>query len=177
MGDSGRSRGERGNSSYERLHDSIASRLAAYGIDDVTFTEYFQGLGYDEIYDTNIMGYFKCENTACPKPGWPSNRVAITIRQHVPHVADDDDDDDDGFGYSAVVHHQRCKGCEQVGVLFVNGETYVDRVTYRILKWEGLSPEPPYFGPPKGDEHDVERCLGCASGHCLVGARVAARVF
>jgi hypothetical protein len=38
--------------------------------------------GSIEEYDTNIIGRFKCLNEACPKKGWGSKFIAITIRMY-----------------------------------------------------------------------------------------------
>jgi hypothetical protein len=66
-------------SMYPECHDRVASLLED---DSVAFDFY----GNDDprnsmkVYDTTIMGRFRCENPSCASDGWSSKKIAITIR-------------------------------------------------------------------------------------------------
>lgn len=105
-------------------------------------------------YETHVMGKFKCNDNACSTRGWSSKKVAILIR---------------GFprnGYNAVVFNQRCKSCNQLGILILDEESYVGRVAYRLKKWAGVPTERQYYAQNKGLPHMEDLCEGCKRGVC-----------
>lgn len=108
-------------------------------------------------YDTNIKGRFHCINTQCPQPGWGSKRIPITIRMYR------------DFEYNARVYHQRCKSCNKLSWPVLDS-SYVERVVYRIKKWNGLEMvRPAYFGNDNRKPHNSESCEGCRAGRCREG--------
>lgn len=112
--------------------------------------------GCIEYHDTSIMGRFRCRNRECAKRGWGSKHVGIFIRQYRNHR------------YNAVVYHQHCQDCDKLGEFFIDEDSYVDRVAYRLKVWAGLSPErPPYNEGQTKDPHVEELCEGCLADHCM----------
>ena len=105
-------------------------------------------------YTTYVMGKFRCMNTTCAKKGWSSKMIAITIRGYAKN------------GYNAVIFNQRCKICHQLGTLFMDKTSYVDRVAYRLHRWAGVQVEQPYYASKKGLPHKRELCEGCKRGVC-----------
>lgn len=105
-------------------------------------------------YETHVMGNFKCPNTACSPNGWSSKKVAIKIRGY------------GGNGYNAVVFNQRCKNCNQLGILYLDKESYIDRVAYRIQKWAGVPVEQPVYAQKQTLPHKRELCEGCKRRVC-----------
>ncbi|ETN40101.1 uncharacterized protein HMPREF1541_04376 [Cyphellophora europaea CBS 101466] len=108
----------------------------------------------DREYTTHVMGNFRCINTTCSTSGWSSKKVAIQIRGYTKN------------GYNAVVFNQRCKECNQLGTLFLDKESYVERVSYRIQKWAGIKVEQPFYASREGLPHKQELCEGCKRGVC-----------
>ncbi|KAI0569326.1 zf-3CxxC domain-containing protein [Pyrenophora tritici-repentis] len=105
-------------------------------------------------YSTHVMGTFKCNNKTCSHHGWGSKKVAILIR---------------GYSkgrYNAVVFNQRCKSCKTLGNLKLDGQSYVDRVAYRLKKWAGIAMEQQYVARKKGLQHESTLCEGCNRGIC-----------
>ena len=105
-------------------------------------------------YSTHVMGKFKCNNDACSTGGWGSKKVAILIRGYP------------GNEYNAVVFNQRCKSCNQLGILTLDKKSYVERVTYRLKKWAGVPIEQKYYVPKEGLPHERDFCEGCKRGIC-----------
>ncbi|KAH7026625.1 zinc-binding domain-containing protein [Microdochium trichocladiopsis] len=113
---------------------------------------------HENEYSTNVMGTFRCENGSCSNDSWGSKKVAIVIRGY----------EDDG--YNAEVFNQRCKACNQLGVLTLHENSYVERVAYRVKKWAGVTVEQPHYGQPgEGPPHERDLCEGCKAGYCLSG--------
>lgn len=105
-------------------------------------------------YDTNIMGRFTCSNKSCPRTGWSSKRIAVTIRVY------------GDFEYNVRVYHQRCRSCKGLSEPVLNN-SYAERVAYRIKKWSGVECEVPVFeGEDNRRPHDRELCEGCRDGRC-----------
>lgn len=107
-------------------------------------------------YDTNVMGSFQCLNNRCSTEGWSSKCIAITIRMYR-HKE-----------YNARVYHQRCKACNRVGNLVLEG-SYEERIAYRLKKWSGRNVEEPQYSKESKGPHDTARCEGCQAGHCPQG--------
>ncbi|KAH8663421.1 zinc-binding domain-containing protein [Tricladium varicosporioides] len=140
-------------SMYPELHDSVDCLLEE---DDLFFTFFAidEDTGSIKEYDTNIMGRFKCSNRACPKSGWGSKRIAITIRMYSEQQ------------YNARVYHQRCKCCGSLSQPFP-GDTYAERIAYRLKKWSGKDTDQPHFFRAKSQRpHERTLCEGCKHGHC-----------
>jgi hypothetical protein len=138
---------------YPALHDSVSHLLEE---DDLSFTFFAidEDKGSIEEYDTNIMGRFKCLNEVCPKSGWASNIIAITIRMYPEQQ------------YNARVYHQRCKGCGSLSQPFPD-DSYAKRTAYRLKKWSGIEMDQPSY-TVRGSErpHESALCEGCKHGHC-----------
>jgi hypothetical protein len=108
------------------------------------------------IKDTHIMGHFVCQNTACQNHGWGSNKIGICIREF------------SKYRYDALVFKQRCKSCNSIGLMRINKQSYVDRVTYRLKKWSGIEMEKrEHLEDKVGPPHERELCEGCKAGHCM----------
>ncbi|KAH7129378.1 zinc-binding domain-containing protein, partial [Dactylonectria estremocensis] len=140
-------------SMYPKLHTNVSRLLKEDGLQFE-----FHGIDDDktciEKYDTNVMGRFTCNNHKCSSNGWPSMKIAITIRMYP------------GNRYNARVYSQRCRACNTPSRPFLDKKSYADRVAYRIKKWNGVDVDPPHYsGDPRGD-HEKDLCEGCRAGHC-----------
>ncbi|KAK3333751.1 zinc-binding domain-containing protein [Cercophora scortea] len=139
---------------FPELHQDISNAVAGQ-IPSLHFTNKDSDKGLINDYSTNVMGEFQCTNDRCRKSGWGSKRVAIRIRGYSNH------------GYNAVVYNQRCKRCNGLGTFMLDQTAYIERVSYRVIKWAGLTTvdKMPYHGgssPP----HEREFCEGCKAGVC-----------
>lgn len=105
-------------------------------------------------WKTNIMGRFECSNNACSTNGWSSKKIAMVIRGYPRN------------GYNAVVYNQRCRSCNQLGIVKLNEKSYVDRVTYWLKTWAGVAVEQPNHKRKEGPPHQRALCEGCKSGVC-----------
>ncbi|KAL4917690.1 zinc-binding domain-containing protein [Aspergillus aurantiobrunneus] len=85
--------------------------------------------------------------------GWSSNKIAVTIRMY-PRGR-----------YNARVYHQRCKGCNWVFRPQLD-DSYAERVTYWLLKWNGVDVQAPSHGGRSNAPHNSVLCEGCKAGHC-----------
>lgn len=145
---------------FPDLHDGILIALAG----TVTPTPYFNDVtdsddeSHSKEYCTNIMGKFLCKNSSCGSKGWGSKIVAIRIRGYRP-----------GNGYNATVFNQRCKYCNELGMIFIDKTSYIERVTYRLKKWARVAVEEPVYGGRKGPPHKSQFCEGCKRGVCREG--------
>ncbi len=109
---------------------------------------------------TNIMGSFKCRNHKCSKSGWGSKKIGILIRQFP------------GNGYNALVFKQRCKECNELGILKLDEDSYVERVVYRLKKWAGIHVKRPVYSGERGEPHEAMFCEACLAGYpCQRAAR------
>jgi hypothetical protein len=102
---------------------------------------------------TNVMGRFKCTNTLCPKKGWSSRTIAISIRLFPRNR------------YNATVYNQRCELCETLGAARLD-ESYAERVAYWLKKWSGVPVDRPPRGSSNRGPHEEELCEGCKVGQC-----------
>jgi hypothetical protein len=138
---------------YPSLHGSVSQLLEA---ENLTFTFFPTDSDKESIedYDTNIMGRFRCPNKECPKVGWASKVIAITIRMYPRQQ------------YNARVYHQRCKDCGWLSYP-VPDESYAERVAYRLKKWSGIEMDHPYYMEGANNRpHESDLCEGCKHGHC-----------
>ena len=137
---------------YPRLHGKVARLLKEEGL---KFKFYNVDNDIDDIdeRDTNIMGRFKCHNRGCSSSGWSSKKIAITIRMYP------------GDKYNARVYHQRCKSCNNLSRPVLD-ESYAERVTYWIKKWNGVEVERPDISGESNSPHNSQLCEGCKAGHC-----------
>src|SRR4051812_32993102 len=70
---SGRPRSNERWSLYPSLHDNVARLLEEDNL-HFSFHETDDAESCIKDYDTNIMGRFKCHNSACNSDGWSSKR-------------------------------------------------------------------------------------------------------
>ncbi|KAJ4127735.1 hypothetical protein NW768_008007 [Fusarium equiseti] len=143
-------------SMWPNLHDQIREKLEEVNL-NYTFNPNDKDNSDIKSYDTNIMGRFKCHNPDCKKSGWSSKKIAITIR---------------GYSrgrYNARVYHQRCKACSSLGEPSLDEESYIERVCYRIKKWNGLETEQQEWEGESKGPHIKLLCEGCKHGHCKEG--------
>jgi hypothetical protein len=139
-------------SMWPSLHDDVSELLRK---DDLFFDFYKDDDDINCIneYDTNIMGRFKCNNSECPKRGWASKRIPITIRMY------------SNQQYNARVYYQRCKSCNTQSEPELD-ESYADRIAYRLKKWSGLYVERRVYTGKSKAPHRSDLCEGCKHGHC-----------
>ncbi|KAL8305672.1 hypothetical protein RB597_003582 [Gaeumannomyces tritici] len=141
---------------YPSLHEDVVAALSG---EPIYPTPWFNASGAEEAnkkYDTNVMGRFSCCNEKCSKKGWGSKTVGI----HIQGFSDN--------GYNALVFRQRCKACNQLGILEMDETSYIERVAYRLKKFAGVNMvAPEYQGKGKGRPHKSELCEGCQRGYCL----------
>jgi hypothetical protein len=139
-------------SMYSALHDDV-SRLLEEDDLHFDFHENDDTESCTKEYDTNIMGRFRCHNRACGSNGWPSKRIAITIRMYP------------GAQYNARVYHQRCLRCNSLSKPRLDN-SYAERVAYRLKKWCGMEMDRPFHSGQSEGPHQSNLCEGCKDGHC-----------
>lgn len=108
-------------------------------------------------YPSHVMGTFKCTTPDCTTSGWSSKKVAILIRSYP------------GNQYNAEVYNQRCEKCNELGTFTLNVRSYVERVSYRLLRWNGVELERPVFNRRQGLPHRRDLCEGCRRNICPLG--------
>lgn len=138
---------------FPSLHQDVLNALSG-SIAQIWFNDTNTDEGANNLYPTNVMGRFRCENNRCRSKSWGSKRVAIYIRGYP------------GNGYNAVVYNQRCESCQELGQLTLDEASYVDRVSYRLKKWAGVAVARPYYEEKEGPPHMNDLCEGCKRGHC-----------
>ncbi|KAK4245595.1 zinc-binding domain-containing protein [Corynascus novoguineensis] len=154
---------------FPTLHEDVKNNLSEYSINpEPWFNSNENDRTMLEDYSTFVMGRFECHNQNCAQRGWGSKKIAITI-QRFPNN-----------GYNAVVFKQRCKspGCNRLGRLRLDKNSYVERVTYRLKKWAGIPMETPeYDGFEGGPPHLSKLCEGCKAGRCQMSVGAMASRF
>lgn len=150
-------------SMYPGLHKMVKDALQKDNL-HLSFHKADENASSSHIFDTHIMGRFTCHNSECGANVWSSKKVPITIRMYPANR------------YNARVYHQRCQGCDSLGSPSLDKDSYVERVVYRLRKWNGIEVEPrPYYGNV-GPPHRSELCEGCRAGHCREGNRALASI-
>jgi hypothetical protein len=139
---------------YSRYHEEVATAVAAHIAATPDFNSADTDKGIRNEYSTYVMGTFRCYNSNCSTQLWGSGKVTILIRKY------------QGGSYNAVVFMQRCEGCNRLGKLKMDKTSYIERVTYRLLKWAGVTPEPPSYRAKKTPPHKAHLCEGCKRGVC-----------
>ncbi|OAL38358.1 hypothetical protein AYO20_02417 [Fonsecaea nubica] len=138
---------------YPALHDKVV-KAVSHNVPSTWFCETNSDRDANNEWATHIKGRFRGRKNACCKDGWTSQKVAILIRGYMDN------------GYNAEVFNQRCRTCNQLGILILDKKSYVERVAYRIQVWAGIEMErPPYVSKP-GKPHETEYCEGCKRGVC-----------
>jgi len=136
---------------HQDVLDAISSAMISprfnHNDDDDSFD------GADNKYSTHVIGDFTCSNHHCGL-AWPSKRVTIVIRRYP------------SYEYNAAVYYQRCKSCNSLGDLYIDENSYVDRVAYRLKKWVGVAVERPFYDERTSPPHISELCEGCNAGYC-----------
>ncbi|KAF2793388.1 hypothetical protein K505DRAFT_244534 [Melanomma pulvis-pyrius CBS 109.77] len=138
---------------YPSLHEDVAAAVS-HEIGSTWFHQDGNESSCDNEYSTFVTGNFECNSYACSKSGWSSGKVTIHIMGFP------------GNGYTAVVFNQRCKSCRQLGIFTLNEQSYVDRVTYRLKKWAGVSSERRIYFRKETPPHRRDLCEGCKRGVC-----------
>lgn len=145
-------------SMYPALHPEVSEVLEQAGL-HFTFRDGDDEHDILESWDSAVMGRFRCHNAKCAADGWGSKQISLTIRMFP------------GEQYNAKVYHQRCKRCNSVSKPILD-ETYTERVTYWLKKWNGVRVErPPNSGKVGKGPHQRELCEGCRAGHCITALR------
>ena len=137
---------------YPSLHKEVSLAISGE-ISKIWFNNQKASRANNE-YSTTVMGKFICKNGKCPKHGWSSKKVAILIKGYA------------GNGYSAIVFNQRCQSCNELGILTIDKQSYIERVAYRLKKWAGVRVDEQYFVSQEGLPHKPELCEGCKRGYC-----------
>jgi len=145
-------------SMFPLMHENVSRLLEDEDL-HFTFHDIDEDIDSIQTYDANIMGRFRCRNPKCRSNGWPSMRIAITIRMY------------EGERYNARVYHQRCKMCNMLSKPTLD-DSYAERVAYRLKKWRGIEQELPPFSDKSRGPHEEEFCEGCKAGHCTAGGGI-----
>ncbi|KAK2755634.1 hypothetical protein CKAH01_17303 [Colletotrichum kahawae] len=141
---------------FPRLHPDVASAVSGHIIPIWVGKRAKKTCNND--YETSVMGRFTCDNSFCPKAAWISGHVAIVIRGYPNN------------GYNAVVYNQRCQACKQLGNLTLDEDSYIERVSYRLKKWAGISMELPAHERKDTPPHREDLCEGCKQHRCKKGS-------
>ncbi|KAI0205183.1 zinc-binding domain-containing protein [Astrocystis sublimbata] len=145
-------------SMHPSRHARVVELLSANNL-AVDFYDEDTDNGVKESRETAVMGKFRCHNPKCESKGWGSKRIAMTIRMY------------DEQRYNAKVYHQRCKSCGLLGKPILDENTYEERVTYWLKKWNGIQVKRP--NSSGGDENDKphrkDLCVACERRCCPLG--------
>ncbi|KAF5983511.1 hypothetical protein FBULB1_3731 [Fusarium bulbicola] len=141
------------SSMYPELHSLIAESLAEDGL-EYTFRQNDQKIDIKRVFDSRVIGEFTCDRRRCNKRTWSSNSVAIRIREY------------EGHQYNVKVYHQECKRCNQPSRPEIEKLSYVNRVSFRIKKWNGIEAKPMHLEVASKGGHMERLCVGCQQGHC-----------
>jgi hypothetical protein len=140
---------------FPSLHQEVASAVSEHKP-----SLQFHGANTDEgtkqTYSTFVMADFRCHYNTCPTRGWKwsSGKVTILIREYA------------NGSYNAEVFKQRCKQCNKLGTMKLDKTSYVERVAYRLLVWNGVPLERPDHGSKATKPHKEHLCEGCKRGIC-----------
>jgi hypothetical protein len=137
---------------FPELHRKVLEAISG-AMNPPRFTHKNSDDGATNLKETNAMGKFECNNHPRTRI-WPSKIVTTVIRKYP------------GNEYSVVVYKQRCRSCNELGTLFLDEDSYVERVAYRLKKWAGVPMEIPPYEKKEGRPHKRELCEGCKAGHC-----------
>jgi hypothetical protein len=139
---------------YPALHDSVRPLLEEHDL-SFTFFATETDKGSIEEYDTNIMGRFKCLYEACPKKGWGSKMIAITVRMY------------------CTPNNNTMPECitnvaKVLEVLASHSQMiHTHREAYRLKKWSGIKMDRPSVTAGTSERpHESALCEGCKHGHC-----------
>lgn len=138
---------------FPSLHQDVSNAVSEH-IPSLRFHEQNTDYGSNKTYSTFVMGEFRCHNNTCPTRAWTSGKVTILIRQY-----------SDG-SYNAEVFKQRCRACNRLGTLKMDNNSYVERVSYRLLAWKGVAQVRPHYGSKNTPPHQKHLCEGCKRGIC-----------
>lgn len=144
--------GEPSWSMYPELHDQVADLLVEY---DFYLDFHPRDTEHDcsRMYDSSIMGTFKCQNSRCRSKGWTSGSVPITIRQYP------------WESYNARVYHERCIRCNSISKPELDF-TYAQRVADSIKFWRGIRFERKERSETSRAPHEEAYCEGCKVNRC-----------
>ncbi|KAJ4251413.1 hypothetical protein NW762_011395 [Fusarium torreyae] len=145
-------------SMFPDLHGQVSTNLDEDGL-DYSFNNNDDDYSSINDYDSSIMGRFSCRNHKCSTNGWSSKKIPITIREYP------------GDRYNVRVYHQRCRQCKSLSRPKLDEKSYIDRVTYRIKKWNGVEVEAPVWSGKTNAPHEQALCEGCKDGHCEMKTR------
>ncbi|KAK8007208.1 hypothetical protein PG989_001198 [Apiospora arundinis] len=131
---------------HKRVSDAVSKKIVPISfnkksIGPISFNKEARYEDALNTYSTKVMGRFECKNESCTRKVWSSKMVAIVIRKYTEQR------------YDAVVFNQRCKSCNSLGAFRLDEGSYIERVSYRLIKWAGLPQEQMPFeektgGPP-----------------------------
>ncbi|KAF5631176.1 uncharacterized protein FTJAE_8042 [Fusarium tjaetaba] len=119
-----------------------------------TFRQDYQKINIKRVFDSKVVGEFECSRLGCTNRSWESNSIAIRIREY------------EGNQYNVKVYHQQCKRCNRYTRPEIEILSYVDRVSFRIKKWNGINAKPIPIDVVHKRPHMERLCEGCKKGHC-----------
>ena len=144
---------------FPSLHEDVSNAVSPH-ITWLTFNNTNTSVGTSKEYSTFVTGQFRCDNNTCEKDSWRSGKITILIRQYP------------NGSYNAEVFKQRCSECNWRGRLIMDEASYVERVSYRLLKWSGVQQEvQSEHAPRQTPPHDQANCEGCRRGVCRESER------
>jgi hypothetical protein len=144
---------------YPRWNRDV-EKAVALSIRFLVFRNNLTTHNVDKEYFTHVMGHFLCANIGCSSSGWGSKKVAIVIKRYP------------GNQYNAIIYNQRCKHCDVLGSLFLDKQSYIDRVAYRLKKWADVAMDSPPHIESEGPPHKSALCEGCKRGVCREGGDI-----
>ena len=99
---------------------------------------------------TNVVGTLQCP-IGCKN--WRSGKICVVVRVQQPDK------------FHPIVCTQMCRKCKRNGVLDLDGDTYIERVSYRAMRLLGRVVAQPSEGyEKKTAPHDKEKCAACRAG-------------
>jgi hypothetical protein len=147
---------------FPSLHKEIENALSSEGT-TIKPKPWFNRAETDKAriqqHETYIMGKFRCYNPVCQQNGWGSKKI-FTLIQRFPNS-----------GYNAIVFKQSCRACKKVGKMSIDEQAYIERVTFRLKRWAGITMVEEDHERKPGPPHDEDHCEACKRGFCQRGRR------
>lgn len=135
---------------FEEYHDKIREKVQG-----VTFSSNIQNS--DGERERNLTGSFRCPSSTCRRV-WFSGKITAIIRKYNRR--------DSQLSYNVQVYNQRCKSCKSLGVMKLDEDIYVERVTRLLKIWKGEHVPQVFHEFKPTDPHEDELCEGCKDGRC-----------
>lgn len=85
----------------------------------------------DEEAQLKLSGSFQCPNFVCSRE-WTSNKVILLVRRFSTKS-----EKPKALEYCALVYNQRCKICNNLGLMEIKDDEYVQQVSRQLKIWKG----------------------------------------